>query len=75
MPREIKLGDTVYNNKQGESGWPLKVLEFRTITWHGKEVRQVRTDNKLGGWLGWYALANLTHTPNLRGRREEPRER
>jgi hypothetical protein len=66
----IEVGEIVYNNRQGESGVSLRVLELRDLEWHGKVIPQALCRGALG-WgkqAEWYAVSNLTHTPNLRGR-------
>lgn len=68
--KEIKVGDTVYNNRQGFSGVPMRVIKLRDLDWHGKIIPQAYCEGT-NGWgkePEWYAIANLTHTPNLRGR-------
>jgi len=71
----IELQDIVYHNFSGESGIPIRVLEFRekTVHWRDEPVKQARCEGALGWGFEpeWYALQNLTFIPNLRGHREE----
>ncbi len=71
--KEIEIGDIVYNNRRGESGIALRVAKLRNLQWHGKTIPQAycRGAEGWGFKPEWYAVSNLAHTPNLRGRQPD----
>lgn len=66
---KIRVHDVVYNNRKGESGVPMKVLKMRELRWHDRVIPQAYCEGTNGWGFApeWFAIQNLTHTPNLWG--------
>jgi hypothetical protein len=74
----IEIGDTVYENRRGWSGVPMRVLEFRRVraanggmlNWAVCKVGQFAGSfsNKHNCYVCSFNVDDLTHEPNRRGK-------